>query len=280
MTSVRLRHGDHSCAVHESTQWQLRRAFDFVREGLAAGDRVCYFADDSTRTTLSQLREQAETPLARALAEGRLVITSAEECYLAAGRFDTNRMVDGLNEAIDEALSAGFAGVWFAGEMDWVAREGMPLSELVDYEQRVSELYAGRPAAGMCHYDSRLLDADVLTTMRGVHPVVLLEPHDVAAFELSTEPLGLRIDGEVDLANHEALSLALRTLERLGEDLGRSDCHFELAGLSFIDIGGVQQLVQFASRFQGGRVVLRRPPAALQRVATILDGTPRWELTQ
>jgi hypothetical protein len=47
-----------------------------------------------------------------------------------------------------------------------------------------------------------------------------------------------------------------------------------------VEIGGVHQLVQFARRFQGGRVVLRRPPTGLLRVANILDEAPRWELTQ
>jgi hypothetical protein len=280
MTTVRLRHGDHACAVHGSSQWQRRRALDFMREGLAAGDRVCYFAGDSSLPSLSQLLEQPETPLARAVAEGRLVVTTAEQSYLAAGRFEADRMIDGVRKSVDEALEAGFAGVRFAGEMDWIARERLPLGELVDYEYKVSEFYASRPAAGLCHYDSRLFDPVVLAEMRNVHPVVLLEPREEAAFEFSTEPLGLRIDGEVDVANHEALRRALETLEGLGQNPGAGDCHLELTGLSFMDIGGVHQLVQFARRFRGGRVVLRRPPTGLLRVATILDEAPRWELTQ
>ena len=280
MTTVRLRHGDHACAVHGSAQWHRRRALDFVREGLAAGDRVCYFAADSSRQTLSDLLEENETPLARALMEGRLAVTCADESYLATGGFDANRMLDALHESVDEALAAGFAGVRFAGEMDWIARERPPLGELVDYEHKVTEFYASRPAAGLCHYDSRLFDPVVLAEMRNIHPVVLLEPSGAAAFELSTEPLGLRIDGEVDVANHEALRSALETLEGLGRKLGAGDCHLELTGLAFMDLGGVHQLVQFARRFQGGNVVLRRPPTSLLRVAGILDDSPRWELTR
>jgi hypothetical protein len=280
MTTVRLRHGDHACAVHGSAQWHRRRALDFVREGLAAGDRVCYFVADTSRQTLSDLLEKTETPLARALVERRLVVTSADESYLAAGAFEADRMLDGLNESVDEALAAGFPGVRFAGEMDWIARERLPLGQLVDYEHKVTEFYAGRPAAGLCHYDSRLFDPVVLAEMRNVHPVILLEPSEGAAFELSTKPLGLRIDGEVDVGNHEALRIALETLEGLGRDLGAGDCHLELTGLSFMDLGGVHQLVQFARRFQGGNVVLRRPPTALLRVAGVLDDSPRWELTR
>jgi hypothetical protein len=280
MTTVRLRHGDHACAVHGSAPWQRRRAVDFVREGLAAGDRVCYFATDSSPQSLSTALTRAESTLGTAIAERRLVVIAAGQSYIAAGKFETERMIDGLHECIDAALVAGFGGVRFAGEMDWIAGARVPLAELVDYEHQVSELYASRPVVGLCHYDSRLFDPVVLAAVRNVHPVVLLEPQQEAMFELSTEPLGLRINGEVDIANHAELRRALETLETLGRDLGAGECQLELTGLSFMDIGGVHQLIRFARQFPGGRVVLRRPPAGLLRVAAILDSTRRWELSR
>lgn len=85
---------------------------------------------------------------------------------------------------------------------------------------------------------------------------------------VTIEPLpdgaGLRIVGEIDLANHDRLRHALARLPACG------DVHLDLSGLQFIDVAGAAELVHFAAGPPRRAVVLHSPPAQLGRIVELL----------
>ncbi|KOU56886.1 anti anti sigma factor [Streptomyces sp. MMG1533] len=85
--------------------------------------------------------------------------------------------------------------------------------------------------------------------------------------ELTVSPLpersGLRVTGEVGLATHEAWERVLEQAVREDEDI----YYLELSSVTFVDVAGAGALVAAAQRLgDGRRIVLDRPPGALQRV--------------
>jgi len=82
----------------------------------------------------------------------------------------------------------------------------------------------------------------------------------------TARPPGLRLTGDVDASNVEAVTVALSVAVRRGDDL-----HVDLSGLQFCDVGGLRAIVSAAERLGGGRrLVLRGLPYQLRRVMHLI----------
>ena len=130
---------------------------------------------------------------------------------------------------------------------------------------------AGAGAGGNGWVDPRTLEnlpVSYLTTgqqrdVRTPPPLVI---------EQLAQPVGLRITGEIDMANHQLLRRALNALPN-----GKT-FHFDLTGLEFIDVAGVTDLAQFTEGPPPRRLVLHSPPPQLRRITELLWPTITWEI--
>ncbi|MGH9067402.1 MAG: STAS domain-containing protein [Acidimicrobiales bacterium] len=95
-----------------------------------------------------------------------------------------------------------------------------------------------------------------------------LRTHELSAPALHItwlSPSWLRLEGEVDISNHEELVEALSPL--LDEE---GDVHLDLAGLGFISVRATGSLVTLAGWLQPHRrLILHDPPHGLERVILI-----------
>ena len=88
-------------------------------------------------------------------------------------------------------------------------------------------------------------------------------------------PRGLRLTGEVDLSNHEALGRVLAARAATGE----GDVHVDVSALTFVDVQGLRTLVRAAAGLRGGRrLVLDRPRPAMRRILRITGWLHRIHL--
>ncbi|HET8601130.1 MAG TPA: MEDS domain-containing protein [Segeticoccus sp.] len=268
--------GDHACSVAGSDEARQRIATDFVRQGLRAGDRVCYLSSTASAEAFCTMLAGHDLPVEQSLEGGQLVVAGTESSDLAREQFVVEEMLQLLEQVIDESLALGYRGVRITGEMDWVARADVPASDLVDYERRATDVFATRPAAALCQYDSRLVDSDLLRQVAQVHPTLIEDPMEHAT-TITAEVAGLRVSGDIDLENHHLLDVALSELhQRLGGDIG--ECHLELADVSFIDVAGTMRLVRFAQDHPQCTLVLHWPPRCLTEVAAVLWPQQHWEV--
>jgi anti-anti-sigma regulatory factor len=77
---------------------------------------------------------------------------------------------------------------------------------------------------------------------------------------------GLRVSGEIDLTGHNDWAIALRAVTGRGGAV-----HLDLAELTFIDVRGVDLLVEAASRVgEEHRILISDAPPSLQRVLQVL----------
>lgn len=93
---------------------------------------------------------------------------------------------------------------------------------------------------------------------------------ELARIEPLPEGAGLRIAGEIDLANHDRLRQALARLPAGG------DVHLDLSGLHFIDVAGAAELVDFANGPPPRIVLLHSPPPQLGRIIDLLWPELEW----
>jgi anti-anti-sigma factor len=96
--------------------------------------------------------------------------------------------------------------------------------------------------------------------------------HDGASFQIIelTQPVGLRLVGRVDVAEHTVLEAAVhRFLDRTG------DLHVDLTHLDFVDVGGMRILFDAAACIAdaGRKLVFVNPNPVASRLIAICAST-------
>lgn len=274
-TADAIGHGDHACGVFGSDAEAEAALAGFVADGLAARDRVWCLSHAIPPGDILAGLVRAGIEVDGALESGQLAIRSAGDSYLSCLPFDPARMVTSLHEAVDQALADGWAGFRVTGDMGWATRDLPGADRLFDYEARVGEVFATRPAAALCCYDRRVFDAHGLEVATALHasPVGGAEGRlEVLALPATG---GLALVGDVDISTWDALEAALGPFRR-----GDGDVHLELGALRFIDMRGARLLAGFAGGLPRGRsVVLHHPPGVLRRMLELAWGeTPGLEV--
>ena len=88
--------GDHVCTLFSSEEEQLVAATDYIRQGLARGERCLYVCGEQTpedfRRALNAVGIEAEYEENR----GALVLLTKETGHLAGGTFSPSRMISML----------------------------------------------------------------------------------------------------------------------------------------------------------------------------------------
>jgi len=93
----------------------------------------------------------------------------------------------------------------------------------------------------------------------------------------SSRPVGLRLNGEVDASNVEAVSSVLNTTLRTHDG---ADVHVDLSGLEFSDVSGIRALVAAAEQVDGSRrLILYGLPPLMTKVMDVVGWTDLPALT-
>ncbi|SDD80519.1 MEDS domain-containing protein [Streptomyces prasinopilosus] len=247
-------HGDHLCLAFTDDAEQRRVVTAYLTAGLHRGERVVYFADRlAPREVLDWLAASGTDPRP-AVEGGRLVVTTADDSYLATGSFDADGMVAALEREVDQSLTAGCTGFRVSGEMGWALRRVPGADRLAAYETEVNRVFTGRRASAVCQYDARRFAPDRLGHLYDCHPgAVEPEPlHHDGTLRLVPSFRGgrrsLRVVGSVDHRTTDALADALETASAWPGDI-----QVDMRALEFIDLSGVRALARAAARLEDGR---------------------------
>ena len=138
----------------------------------------------------------------RELGHGSLIL-STEQRYLVDGHFDVDRLMGTLEDALQQALRDGYAGLWAMGDMTWEMGPDQDFSKLLEYEWRLEEFFREHPEmSGICQYHADTLPPDAMRHGLLAHRALfmnetlsLLNPHAVGR-ESFTE--GMADDPELD----------------------------------------------------------------------------------
>jgi len=80
-----------------------------------------------------------------------------------------------LEEALKEALHAGFAGLWATGDMTWEVGPDKDFSTLLEYEWRLEEFIRENPQmGGVCQYHIETMPRKFLRQGVVSHPSIFM----------------------------------------------------------------------------------------------------------
>jgi len=238
--------GDHVCWTVDDDATRMEAIAGFVRAGLGARHRVIYSGDDP-EAVLAGL-ERHGVGVRAALGEGLLHAITAEASYLTDGVFDPEATIAAWRGEIDRARAAGCPGIRVVGDMTWASRRVPGAERLPWYEAEVNNVFLDGYVAGVCAYDRRRFDPLELRRLSWAHPGaaatrVPFEPASSLRARRTRDPYGLRLAGEVDLSNRDALRAVI---EHLFDD--RPAATVDVSELTFADTAASRILVDAATR--------------------------------
>lgn len=256
----KLGRGSHACTVFSTDAEHRHALVEFARSGLDAGDRVLYFTERSEQAAV-RLFTDAGLPVEEALASRHLGVRTMKESDLAQLTASPVRMLEVLQQSVDEALESGHDGARFTGDMWWVLASAAGIEEILAYETLLAQFLRERPAAALCQYDARRLAPHSLDAVIEAHDARLVPSLDGQLREVEVLPGGrhLALRGQFDLMNLTALTAAIDQVA-----MASGTRHVWAGDLEFIDVQSVRELLRL---YTGpGSLVIHQPPRLLSKI--------------
>jgi hypothetical protein len=173
----------------------LRGLAAAIVENLKKKKRCLYLNSPTMVAGIRSYLAAAGLDLGRELETGALVLSS-DQSHLIDGRFDSDKMLALVENAIDEALRDGFSGLWATGDMTWEFGNEKNFVKLLDYERGLEELFAKHATlSGVCQYHTDTLPIGTVELGLRVHKGVYvnetlsrINPHFLSHEALASRP--------------------------------------------------------------------------------------------
>jgi hypothetical protein len=148
----------HQCFVYEgSPSRNLPAVMATIKQRLKENHRCLYLDSPPMVAGMRSYLAAADVDVAGEVGKKSLVLSSDQQ-HLVAGRFDVERMMQTLNDALDQALRDGYDGLWATGDMTWEFGPKQDFSKLMEYEWRLEEfMRAHASLSGLCIYHADTL---------------------------------------------------------------------------------------------------------------------------
>jgi hypothetical protein len=165
----------HQCLIYQGAPSQhLSGVAAVTLEKLQQNYRCLYLNSAPMVAGMRSYLAAAGVDVAHEVGKASLVLSS-EQRHLVDGRFDVERMMQTLVEALEQALADGYQGLWATGDMTWELGPGKDYSKLLEYEWRLEELFRAHPElCGICQYHADTLPPEMMRLGLLVHPTIFV----------------------------------------------------------------------------------------------------------
>lgn len=258
--------GDHACLVYDDEPLWAWSVASFIRSGLRQHHRILYCGQDADR--LPSVLAGQGVDITTALSSGQLTVAGVEAAYLPEGVFDPVASLAAWAGEVATARAAGYRGMRGIGDMSW-ARHDVRIDQLSWYESQVNRICVDGYTAGVCLYDRRVFSEPELRRVTRTHPATITRHSDPERIPLlravRTGESGLRLSGEADLSNRQALRTMVEHL--LEEATTRAPVTLDVSELRFADSAAARILLEPAAS-GGHRLDVVGCSRALRRLLT------------
>lgn len=171
-----FRQGEHICTVFDDEEQFLATAAEYVADGLVSGEQVLFVCQSDAavqqfRAALRELGINVEAMLKR----NALLESTHAKAHLAHGRFESERMLTLLNDAVENALNAGFTGLRACGDMSWLLVQPDAADQALEYEALLNQFFRGVRGCAMCLYDRHRLPPRLVDHALATHSSVVID---------------------------------------------------------------------------------------------------------
>jgi signal transduction histidine kinase len=170
-----LKQGEHLCLIYEDdASEQLPSITAYLSQGLANGERCFFVGEEALLARVSDRLKQEGVGLDQVRTSGALHLWQKWD-WRQPGELESDRKPRHVQDLIDEALAAGFAGARFAVDMTWTLDPEVPVERLRHWEATINSIFTpATPARIVCQYSSRRLSSAAIQASLLTHPVAVL----------------------------------------------------------------------------------------------------------
>jgi hypothetical protein len=190
----------HQCMIYEGPPSQkLPMLAALLKRKMDEGYRCLYLNSPpmvaGMRSTLAALGVDVDYEIE----EGRMILSS--EQVLLDGEFNSELMLGKLDDFLNQALSAGYKGLWASGDMTWEFGPEKNFSKLLEYEVGLERFITKRREMhGICQYHRDTLPQEAMRQSLLTHPTLVISETLSRVNPHYLKPL---LDGEEDKAANE-----------------------------------------------------------------------------
>jgi hypothetical protein len=200
----------HQCLIYKgSPSGHLANLANILAGKLKSNHRCIYLHSPSMVEEMRACLCGLGLDVAKEVEKGSLILTS-DQTHLEEGRFNPERMLNFMRNAVKQAVADGYAALWATGDMAWEFGGKINISKLFDYEYALEEFFQETPHLyGICQYHRDTLPPYALQAALTSHKDIWLNetlvqnPHYMQVRD-SLSPADL----DNDIENLASLSMA------------------------------------------------------------------------
>lgn len=254
--------GTHMCWSYDDIRPFDGFAREFLRAGLAAGERVWFVGGRRSAATGEWLRGVATT-VPRA---DTVRVVSCADAYPGGAAIDPATQVEAYVAATAEALAAGFTGLRVVADVTDLVRTGEQRAAFARYEYVIGRHLRTAPVRAVCAFDRLELGDRAVAELAVLHETGH-RPGVTFSLRPGPTPDTAILDGNLDLGAEELFATALGHTDLEPVD---GVVTVDAARLTFVDHRSLLALQRYAGS-RGTAVVVRTRLAVAARIAELLE---------
>ncbi len=171
-----ITHPRHQCLIYKGAPSRyLETLAQTIQETLETNHRCLYLNSPAMVAGMRSRLIANGLDLTKLIERGDLILSSGQG-HLVNGKFDVDGMIGLLSDAVQRALSDGYAGLWATGDMTWEFGSEKNLDKLAEYERRLEEFMQRTPSlSGICQYHRDTLPPNTVFTALETHQMVYVD---------------------------------------------------------------------------------------------------------
>ena len=164
----------HVCAFFNSDDEKYRVLLPFIKDGFDCGDKAIHVVSPDQRDDhLQRLAAVGIDPMATERS-GQFELRTSTETYLRDGHFDPDRLLEVFEQLASTTANEGFRLGRIVCHMDWAARGGSSVDNLVEFEARVNHVWSHHDDAVICVYDLAKFGGNTVVDIIRTHPMIII----------------------------------------------------------------------------------------------------------
>ena len=143
--------GTHLCFFYETTDDYIDIIAPYLQAGLENNEScVWVIPENIEKEELLKIIKKMIPNIDRYIRKRQIEIFGHSEVYTRKGAFNGESVLNGWENKLDKALSAGFDGLRITGDTSWVGKDEW--MAFADYEHKVNDLISNKKMLALCSY--------------------------------------------------------------------------------------------------------------------------------
>jgi hypothetical protein len=164
----------HVCAFFSSDDDEYRTMLPFMRDGLAAGQRLVNFMPEDRTDHEDRLRAGG-IDVDETRRTHQLEVIRSEDAYLQKdGHFDGEAMLRMVPRVLMSAHDFGFSLTRLIAHAEHMNKDEYDADAFLEYESRLNYILPKYPDPVVCTYDLSRVGAGVVMDVLRTHPMVII----------------------------------------------------------------------------------------------------------